>query len=97
MKLGSGAPNPADSLVVAASVQQKSRAYPTLLTHVLHLRTGSKYQSIFFLHVTNCGDNCLSRNANHQALPGETFFLSFRTSFVGKNQSTNPQVPQTRS
>ena len=56
MKMGSGAPNPADSLVAAASVQQKSRFNPALLTHVLHLRTKTRYQSVLFLHVTSCGD-----------------------------------------
>src|ERR1035441_1883907 len=41
---------------LADSVQQKSRVYPALLTHVLHLRTNSRYQNLLFLHVTSCGD-----------------------------------------
>ena len=41
---------------LADSVQQKSRFYPALLTHVLHLRTNSRYQNLLFLHVTSCGD-----------------------------------------
>ena len=41
---------------LADSVQQKSRVYPALLTHILHLRTNSRYQNLFFLHVTSCGD-----------------------------------------
>src|ERR1035441_5521493 len=48
---------------LADSVQQKSRVYPTLLTHVLHLRTNSRYQNLFFLHVTSCGD--IRRHSGH--------------------------------
>jgi hypothetical protein len=33
---------------------------------------------------------------SQHAFSGENFFLSFCTSFSGKNQSINPQVPQTR-
>lgn len=61
MKVGIGAPNPAESLVVAVSVQQKSRVYPALLTHVLHPRTKSRYQNVVSVHVTSCGDRMGSR------------------------------------
>ena len=57
MKKGSEASKPADSLVMAVSVQQKSRVYPALLTHVLHLRTKTRYQNVVSVHVTSCGDN----------------------------------------
>jgi hypothetical protein len=48
---------------LADSVQQKSRVYPALLTPVLYLRTNSRYQNVFFLHVTSCGD--IRRPSHH--------------------------------
>jgi hypothetical protein len=70
MKKGSEASKPADSLVMAVSVQQKSRFNPALLTHVPHLRTRTTYQSVFFLHVTSCGD----RNGNLPESGSRWFF-----------------------
>ena len=56
MKVGSGALTPP----IASSWQfwynKKAGFNPALLTHVLHLRTESTYQTVVSVHVTNCGD-----------------------------------------
>jgi hypothetical protein len=48
-------------------------------------------------HQSDYPRNRLSRFANQHAFSGDRFFLSFCTSFSGKNQSISPQVPQIRS
>ena len=36
---------------------KKAGFCPALLTHVLHLRTTTRYQNVVSVHVTSCGDS----------------------------------------